>query len=284
MKKQTIFLIALLIIIALMLTGCISSNQPGSGQPEPTETPKPTVQPTAEPEATTMPPDDIDTEDEDVAEPEDQDQETETGSGSNEQGSDTGNKPSSKPSDVLTRMLPEKAGFKWVYNGTAEYGHELVLEDIREEDDKIIYSAKGQVFDMSDGESGQDFSLAVNYIVTSDRIIQTKTGNMSMEEFDRIELIKLPLEVGNTWIQKVKDKDGKEHILECTIVKAELVAGFVREFTVKYLEKNGSYYEERVIRDYIGVMGYRKPFAAEDGGYYDELVYWLYDSASGYGR
>ncbi|HHY81344.1 MAG TPA: hypothetical protein GX505_01535 [Clostridiales bacterium] len=267
MKRRASFVIAIVVILTLVLSGCINDNQYKNGQSKPTETPSPTQQPTAKPEPTPT-----------ADNTDDQDQNDETGTDNQGQNDEE----ETKVSDQLIKLLPSKEGYKWVYNGFAEYGHELILEDIREEKDKIIYSAKGKVFDMSDGESDKDFSLSVDYTITSDELIQNKTGEMMMDLFDSMVIVQLPLEVGHSWTQKVKGADGKEVELKSTIVKVELDDGGTKLYTVDYQDKNSDYYEQRIIKEGIGVVGFTRLYMTEEGNF--EITYWLYEEASGYDK
>ena len=79
--------------------------------------------------------------------------------------------------DYLAGLLPDKE-YKWLYNGFAEYGHQMVLEDIVKSDNEIKYFINGKVADMSDGESGRsqdDFNIDLVYTISNGVILQTKT-------------------------------------------------------------------------------------------------------------
>lgn len=255
MKKRLLYMIISIAILALLITGCAGNNQPQ----QPAETPDPaqTQQPTTTPEPTPEPTGDIGTETE---APEDD----------------------SAVIAKLRALLPEREDYKWVYNGFAEYGHELELEDIEEENGKVVYETEGEVFDMSDGESDRDFSLSVDFIVTSDSLIQEKKGEMMMDIFDRMVLIQAPLEEGHSWVQTVKGENGEKIQLECTIEKVEDKDG-TKAYTIMYQDKNGPYYEKRVITEGIGVTGFTRLYVNENnGGENYEISYWLYEEASGY--
>lgn len=266
MKHRFFSLITLLVILALATSGCVGNNQSGN-QPLPTKTPETTPQSTEilQPTETPQP---IET-----LQPDQDVEDTQTQA------------PDEKTEAVaeLKALLPDKEGYKWVYNGFAEYGHEVVLESIKEENQKSIYSTKGEVFDMSDGESEMDYSLSINFTVTSDSLIQNKNGEMTMDLFDSIELIQMPLQKDHTWTQTVKGKNGEEIVLESTIEKIEEQDG-AKVYTVYYTNQNSSYFERRVIMEGVGVIGFTRLYITEPEYENYEVAYWLYEEASGYNK
>src|SRR5699024_8054600 len=72
----------------------------------------------------------------------------------------------------LTELLPDKKSYKWDYDGSTEYGHNMELKKIEESADKVDYTLEGEVEDASGGESESDFSLDLTYTVTEDKLIQ----------------------------------------------------------------------------------------------------------------
>src|SRR5699024_7507250 len=102
----------------------------------------------------------------------------------------------------LTKLLADKKGYIWDYEGSTEYGHSMELEKIEESDKQVDYIVEGEVEDASGGESENDFSLDLTYTVTEDKLIQNIDSEMMMDNnFPEIELIKLPLSEGNEWTQ-----------------------------------------------------------------------------------
>lgn len=252
MKQRSLMTFIGILILSIVFAGCQTINRPGTkNTPEPTITEQPTRQPTATPESTQEPTetDELDDEADALAE--------------------------------LKALLPEKEGYKWVYNGFAEYGHTLVLNDINEDEGKLVYLTTGEVDDMSDGESDKDFSLSVTFTVTPQSITQEKTGEMMLDIFDQMVLVKAPLEQGNTWTQKVKSVDGIETTLECTIEKIEEDNG-KKVYTVVYQDQNGPYYEKRVIQEGIGVINFTRLYITDEENF--EISYFIYEDASGYDK
>lgn len=264
MKLRFPFIIAVTLVMALIVTSCTGPVQPEetNNPPQPTETPEPAQQPESTPE-----PEQPESTPESTPEPAEEPTPT----------------PASEPGARLQALLPDKEGYKWVYNGFAEYGHDAVLEKIERKEEQIVYSAKGEVFDMSDGESDRDFSLSVSFIVTSDSLIQEKKAEMMLDLFDKMVLIQTPLKEGHSWTQTVKGSEGEDIVLECTIESVEDEDG-AKVYTVSYQDKNGPYYEKRILKEGIGVVGYTRLYITEPEYENYEITYWLYEEASGYDK
>ena len=194
------------------------------------------------------------------------------------------NKAQDTASKELELLLPEKEGFKWVYNGFAEYGHDMKLDSIDKSNNKITYVITGTVADMSDGESGfpeSHFDIALKYIIENGTLTQTKTEQAMMDsEFDKLELIKLPLETGNTWTQNVLDKNGESREIKSEIVNISEAKG-IKTYTVLYKDMSDSYYEKRDIREGYGTISFFKEWKDQDGNAY-EIGYFIYEEMSGY--
>lgn len=217
--------LSVLLILSLLLAGC--AGAPGAS-PSPSATAPPITAspaPTSTPEATP--------------------------------GATTG-----APSEELAAMLPDEQGYQWQYFGFAEYGHEMTLDAITPEGD-IKYAVTGHVYDMSDGESDADFSIALTYTVGADTLIQEKTAPMMMDSaFDRLELLRTPLTQGAAWQQTVQDASGQDVTLMCTIEKVEEKGG-AAVYTVLYQDTASDYYERREIRKGVGVIRFEKLYMPE---------------------
>lgn len=186
-------------------------------------------------------------------------------------------------SNVLTKLLPEKVEYRWIYNGFAEYGHQMSLEEIIKEDMQIKYRIKGKVDDMSDGESGESedrFNIDLVYTIKNAAIIQTKSENIMMDsDMDYLELIKAPLIKGNQWTQIAVDKSGNDRYLDSEITEINEVGGS-KVYTVEYREQDSDYYEIRMIEEGIGVVSFTKLWQSDDGSF--EIGYGIYKEMSGY--
>jgi hypothetical protein len=181
---------------------------------------------------------------------------------------------------ALAALLPEREGFRWVYYGFAEYGHEMTLDSITTEDGQRVYEISGEVFDMSDGESDRDFILALRYTLSNGVLVQEKNEDVMLDsDFDRIELIRGPLQEGTRWQQNVVNGAGRAYILNCEITQAGEEDGAAL-YMVVYQEQNGPYFERRVFKEGIGVILFEKLLQMEEGDF--EVSYHLYEEGSGY--
>lgn len=185
--------------------------------------------------------------------------------------------------EALSQLLPSVPGYQWIYNGFAEYDHTMTLNAITDETDRRTYQISGMVGDPSGGESTADRSITLKYLIEKTSLIQEKQEQVMMDsKFNRLTLIKTPLEEGNYWIDRVTDKSGKTMELSAQIMKTEILPSGAKQYTVRYDDNSSAYYEERVIREGIGVVSFEKlfeigeePFSA---GYYlygQENVLWM---------
>lgn len=203
----------------------------------------------------------------------------------NEKDIDGENKDSNENNDSikrLTGLFPYKENYHWTYDGSVEYGHNMTLKTIEKNKDSVIYKIEGKVDDMSDGESKNDFSFEAEYIINSNTVIQKKKGNMLMDTFDEMELIRTPLEKETKWTQKVKDKDGNIIELESSIddVKSEQDK---KIYVVTYKDKNSDYYERREIKEGVGVISFEKLYVdPEDKKQNFTMGYGLYYPMTGF--
>lgn len=179
----------------------------------------------------------------------------------------------------LSKLLPDKEGYLWRYNGFAEYGHEMILNTIYIEEDSIKYAITGKVDDVSGGESNADYNINIEYVIEQGRLIQNKQEEIMMDsEFDSLVLVVSPLKVGNKWTQKVKDKNGND--AEITAEITDVLDDGFGTYRIRYQQKDSDYYEERDIRPGIGVVALKKLYMSDEGNF--EIGYQIYPEASGY--
>ena len=177
--------------------------------------------------------------------------------------------------DQLSGLLPESKGFIWRYDGFAEYSHQMQLDSINILDQKREYVITGEVGDPSGGESNLDRSIGIKYTIDGHRIIQEKVESAMLDsKFNKITLIQTPLSVGNSWQEQVVDKQGQATTLKAFIQKIEIVDG-IKQYTVRYDDVNSSYYEERVIKENIGVINVEKLLELQDSSF--PVTYFLFD-------
>jgi hypothetical protein len=187
-----------------------------------------------------------------------------------------------KDNQELKSLLPRRENYRWIYSGFAEYGHQMDLINIIDLNDSIIYSIKGSVFDVSDGEAKGAFGLEIIYTIEDGKLIQRKSEEKMMDSiFDELILIKSPLREGTEWNQKVKDKTGRQYRLRCYIDSIEEDNG-VKTYSVVYDDLNSDYYERREIQEGIGIVNFER--LHQQNGESFTIGYSLYRAASGYGN
>jgi hypothetical protein len=165
----------------------------------------------------------------------------------------------------LSALLPSELGYSWIYNGFAEYGHTMTLNNIEDDPTQRIYTITGEVDDMSGGESFADNSISIQYILSGNELIQEKAElHMLDSKFDRLTLIKTPLVAGTTWTQDAIDKDGNSSRISAIIKKVEIVDDNKTQYTIRYDDVNSAYFEERIIREGVGVVSVEKLLELSD--------------------
>lgn len=139
------------------------------------------------------------------------------------------------PAQALLEVLPTTTGDQYFYNGFAEYGHIQTIERIDEEEGKKIYHVVGMVDDPSGGEATGDFTLEMQYIVDSEKITEKiLQGQKLPHKIPELEVLRLPLEKGNRWEQKMLI-DGREETLKAVIESVDVDPQDKREtYTIVY--------------------------------------------------
>lgn len=166
---------------------------------------------------------------------------------------------------TLSALLPSKSGYSWIYNGFAEYGHSMTLKSIVDEVAKRIYTITGEVEDMSGGEGLDGGSISIRYILSGNSLIQEKTEQRMLDsKFNSLILIKTPLVEGTTWTQDAIDKNGHTISINAIIKKVQIVDGGKTQYTVYYDDVNSDYFEERIIREGVGVVSAQKLLELSD--------------------
>jgi cytoskeletal protein RodZ len=179
----------------------------------------------------------------------------------------------------LVKLLPQE-GFKWAYNGAAEYYHEMVLESITADDKQAIFKITGEVEDISSGEGNKDYGIELYYEISGDSLKQRKTAPMMLDsEYDVITIIKAPLETGTKWTEEVKDQSGRKVTIEASIIEVvDDEQGKI--YRVSYKNKKTGYAESRKIMENFGVIAFTK--LVEVDGQAFTYGYGLYGLGSGY--
>lgn len=181
-------------------------------------------------------------------------------------------------SEALKKLLPQGVGFRWVYNGFAEYGHTMELKSVTSANGSTRYKIEGNVDDPSGGEAPGDFSLQMEYEVTNKALIMRKNSEKMMDNFSELELVQVPLQEGTKWEQKAKHKNGKNYNLACSIESVESQPDG-KIYTILYKDKDSNFYEKRRIQENWGVVSFESVWESKEGPV--TITYELYKEASG---
>jgi hypothetical protein len=170
--------------------------------------------------------------------------------------------------EALSALLPSEIGYTWIYNGFAEYGHTMTLDAILASVDSSVYEISGEVADMSGGEGNFSVDLTLKYILSGNSIVQEKTEEMMLDsKFDRLTLIKLPFEVGNTWTEIVINPETQNEVTLISVIETVEMVDGAMQYTVRYDDANSDYYELRVFREGVGVISVEKLLELTDGNF-----------------
>jgi len=162
-----------------------------------------------------------------------------------------------KYNDSLDALLPDMPA-SWIYNGTAEYNQVMSLVEVIETSGQKIYRVYGEVEDTTGGDVQADFTFEKTYTVSGDRIEQTRSGRMLLDsEYDKLTLIKLPLEIGTTWNEKVLDTAGKSVRIDAVIEDID-TSSEATIYKVRYTQSGSDYYELRHIEEGSGIVHFEK--------------------------
>ena len=157
---------------------------------------------------------------------------------------------SGPPDPELVEFLPT---INERYVGDSGYFH--VVETIERESASDAETAilSGEVKDNETTITKADFDFMITMSVIEDKIEQTYTGSrLNESNFDKIVLLKKPIEVGNTWSFNAKDIAGNKWKVTGEITSIDETG---EKIGVKHSIKDG-YYEERVIQKGRGVTDF----------------------------
>ncbi len=141
------------------------------------------------------------------------------------------------------------------YVGDSGYFH--VVETIERESASDAETAiiSGEVKDNETTITNADFDFTITLVVVEDKLEQTYKGSQLNESnFDKVVLLKKPIEVGNTWSFNAKDIAGNKWKVTGEITSLDETGEIIG---VKHSIKDG-YYEERVIQKGRGVTNFER--------------------------
>lgn len=167
----------------------------------------------------------------------------------------------------LLKMLPDKVGAEWKYNGFAEYGHSMKLDSISNAlaDEKAHFLISGKVDDMSDGEAKGDFDINLEYVVSKDGIREIiKKGEKMPHKISEFDVLRYPLTKGNTWTQQVSI-NGCTTELKAEIIEIGASSDNSKTVKVQYTANvagmpNDTYKEVRIFEEGKGLVTFENTF------------------------
>ncbi|MFD3156239.1 hypothetical protein ACFIJ5_05180 [Haloimpatiens sp. FM7330] len=164
----------------------------------------------------------------------------------------------------LASLFPFVEGTVLRYSGTLEHMHTLTLNKVID-GDVLKLNFKGQIEDLSEGETKKDLTIEEEYIIDKDSVKQVKSWQSIINEQ---VVLKLPIKKGNVWKQKVIIK-GKEYEAETKIVdisKDEKNKNMVKTETIVKGIKNypqNTYKEIKVYKQDKGLVEFTNTILLE---------------------
>lgn len=159
-------------------------------------------------------------------------------------------------SELVSYMISKPAS----YYGEGQYYHEIQKIKQTEHDNQYLIEASGEIKDNSIGNTHGDYTFNYQFLVTDQSVFQTLDNNrLNDSDFKEVELLSLPLEMGNTWIFNVVMFNNKTTKMTAEIV---YVSDALDELKVKYTAKDYTAY--RVFKKGFGVTDFIKEIAYKD--------------------
>lgn len=150
---------------------------------------------------------------------------------------------------LLTYMPTQLSG----YFGDGNYYHVSNRIEVTSDEQGSWTRVYGEVKDNQKGYSKVDFKYTLSYLVDADKITQTHYGEaLNDSSFEFIELLKRPVEVGNSWQFTTRDLTGKS--IKVTGEILEVLEDGARVI-IKHSTKDG-YYELRDLVQGLGVTDF----------------------------
>lgn len=164
--------------------------------------------------------------------------------------------------DEVMSYFPDNEGFTWTYLGFAEYGHKMSIDRITntKSPGNVVYEISGAVFDMSDGQSGRDFSFELGYIFTQEDVRERILHkDVFPHRIDGLVMLKAPVKEEQKW--SFRAEDGSEVDARITRTGKDLdddLAYCEVEYTTPDASMpDGLYRETRVFKKGLGVVVFK---------------------------
>lgn len=164
------------------------------------------------------------------------------------------NKEINKYSEELSKIFLGKENGEYIYTGTLDYSHKVILKNLNKTDEVLTINFDGEIEDLSGGESKTTDSniFKLKYIINKDSVreVYDKTIKKPQKPFaiDRV-ILKAPLKEGSTfsneYIYKNKKYNGETKIDEITnngkIIKTTTIIKGIEEFKNKEFKEVRQY-------------------------------------------
>lgn len=154
---------------------------------------------------------------------------------------------------------PDKALIEYLptvnesYIGDSAYYHVVENIELESTPDSEIAILSGEVKDNATTITKDNFDFEIVLTVDAEKIVQTYSGSrLNESKFNTLILLKLPIEVGNTWTFTTQDDSGKKWKVTGEITSVDETGD---ELVVRHSIKDG-YYEERVLKKGRGVTDF----------------------------
>jgi hypothetical protein len=162
------------------------------------------------------------------------------------------------PDQVLSAYLPAD---NFEFMGERGYYHYYKNLNIEEQSDRVVLSISGEVKDNSRSIGKNDHGFQVELWVDSEKMVQTITGQMLNEsEFDRLILLKNPIQEEASWEFDSLDQKGQKHTVTARIVVIDEEAETIE---IEYTTKAGNH-EKRIMAKNRGTISFIKQVAYKD--------------------
>lgn len=181
--------------------------------------------------------------------------------------------------EELLNIFPQTIGLMQVFNGYAEYGHVQKLVKAEEKGSLFELTFEGQMMDgIGDYESRQfeimyqiDHQSVIEKISNQDCYNRLKDEALLNSIIPNKVLLKIPLEVGNSWIE-IFPYEGNDYTAKTTIVRAEVNNEGKMEYeTLTTVESMTDFYantykESRVFVQGSGMVCFSNLFSLDEVG------------------
>lgn len=179
-------------------------------------------------------------------------------------------------SQQLVEIFPQKMGLQQLFSGYAEYGHVQTLKEAHETETTFELLFEGEMRDGRGDSERRFFQLTyeftdeavIEHVQNSDPYNQLHNSKLFNSIIPNKVILKLPLEVGNSWDETFSYR-GQEYTARTEIIRVDSLENGEKEYetltSVKGIEEyyNECYKENRVFRTNRGMTSFSNLFSLE---------------------